>query len=143
MILRLRLISLLFICIFLSNCNQDDEITEPRFFDKIVVTAGNFDNWDLLTGPDLIVSYGENSYDFQSDVIFDVRENDLPVQWTFGFDQEITDANWLFKIEDSDDLGDDQLMFQTNFQGLEKTKEGNPFLLSNSEWIIEIHWKTK
>lgn len=126
------------------NCTKSDDSdpNEIRYFDRIVLNDAELDGWDLLSGPDISIQFGENSYAISGGEVTNVSIDDLPLVWTFSGDIQITDENWLLKLTDEDDFGD-ETMLETNFSGYEKTKDGNPFQLFSSGYSFEIYWKTK
>lgn len=139
---KIRLLSfLLFFAILAPSCDIED--FEIRYFDRIVIVSGDLSNWDLLTGPDLQFSYGINTPSFESEIIKDVSSTDLPLELFFVNGLEVTNDNWVVKIVDVDDLNQNDLLIETQFFGTDKTDEGNPFILSNSNITLEVYWKTR
>ena len=141
--IRLFFFFLIF-AILVPSCGIEDiEGIEIRYFDRVVIIGSDLSNWDLLTGPDLQLSYGINTPIFESEIIKDVSNADLPLELLFIDRLEVTNDNWILKIVDVDDLNQNDLLIETQFFGKDKTDEGNPFILSNSNITLEVYWKTK
>ena len=125
-----------------ASCGVIDDL-EARFFDRVVVSGVDLSAWDILTGPDLRLSYGINKLDFETEILTDVGTNASPVDWIFPANLEITNDNWLFEVVDVDNLTADDVLINTQFFGRDKTDEGNPFVLSNANITLQVYWKTR
>ncbi len=140
---KMRLYVFLFSIILYSSSCGVVEALEVRYFDRVEVSGVDLSNWDILTGPDLRLSYGINNFDFETEVLTDVGNNAAPVEWVFPANLEITNDNWLFKVVDEDDLTSDDVLIDTRFFGRYKTDEGNPFTLSNGNITLQVYWKNR
>jgi len=136
--------SLLLIIIFFlfSGCTKEEVIPGKRYLDKITISKGDLSGLDILTGPDLKLAFGENAYLFDLEVKKDVREDDFPITWTFSSDIALTDAAWLFKITDIDELNKDELVVETSVEGL-LGNNSNPIIIAEEPVTVEVHWKVK
>jgi len=140
---KIYLLSFLIIFVILApSCDEKDPIIR-HYFDRVSVTSGDLTNWDLLSGPDLQLSYGINTANFEGPVIRDVNSSDLPVQWFFVNDLEMTNDNWVIKVVDVDDLNQDDVLIEAQFLARNKANEGNPFILSNSNITLQVYWETR
>ncbi len=124
------------------NCGIVDAL-EVRFFDRVVVSGIDLGAWDVLTGPDLRLSYGINNLDFETEILTNVANTASPVEWIFPANLEVTNDNWVFEVVDVDDLTPDDVLIDTQFFGRDKTEEGNPFVLSNDNITLQVYWKNR
>lgn len=140
---KMRLyIFLIALAIYSSSCGVIDELT-VRYFDRVVVSGVDLSEWDILTGPDLQLSYGINSLDFETNILADISNSAAPLEWVFPANLEITNENWVFRVVDVDDLSADDVLINAQFLGRDKTEEGNPFTLSNDNITLQVYWKTR
>jgi len=140
---KIYLLFFLIISVILApSCDTEDPIPK-YYFDKVLVIGGDLSDWDLLSGPDLQLSYGINTTNFESTVARDVNFSDLPVEWFFVDGLEVTNDNWVIKVVDVDDLNEDDLLIEVQFLGRNKINEGNPFILSNSNLTLQVYWEIR
>lgn len=128
------------IIIFLTGCGKEDAVLESKFFDRITISRGDLSGWDLLTGPDLLVEFGENNYTYELDIVKDADA--LPITWTLSSEIEITNREWLFRISDFDDFLSNDVLIETSVRGL-LDNNNNPIIIATSPITVEIHWKKK
>lgn len=136
---------IIFILCFLVSCGkEDDGPKEKRFLEKVVIEKANLDAWDLLNGPDMKLTYRDGLVDSlslsgESEVFMDVAQVTLPITFE-DIPFELT-SFMEFKVIDVDDFAPDQTMFEEQFNPYDKSENGNPFVLSSTEWRIVFHWK--
>ena len=135
------LILLVLFSLFIG-CTKEEVIAGKRYLDKVTISNGDLSGLDILSGPDLKLAFGENAYLFDLEVKKDVREDDFPITWTFTTDIALTDAEWLFKITDIDELNKDELVVETSVNGL-LDNNSNPIIIAEEPVTVEIHWKVK
>lgn len=131
---------LAFLLLFSPSCGIE-ELFEVKFIDRVVVTDVDLSAWDLFTDPDLQLSYGINSPGMESEIIQDVSNSDIPLEFLLNDRLELTNDNWVIKIVDVDNLSANDVLIEAKFLGLDKTEEGNPFILSNENITLEVFWK--
>lgn len=135
-----NLLSIFIIIIFLTGCGKEEDNLELKFFDRITISRGDLSGWDLLTGPDLLLEFGENSYTYEMDVLKD--SNDLPVSWIIPTEIAITNEAWFFRISDFDDILSNDILLETSVRGL-LDNDTNPIIIGTSPITVEVHWKKK
>jgi len=140
--LSLTSLILLVIASLFIGCTKEEVIQGKRYLDKVTISSGDLSGLDILSGPDLKLAFGENAYLFDLEVKKDVREDDFPITWTFTTDIPLTDAAWLFKITDIDELNKDELVVETSVEGLLGNNQ-NPVIIAEEPVTVEIHWKVK
>ncbi|HFC00313.1 MAG TPA: hypothetical protein ENJ53_05865 [Phaeodactylibacter sp.] len=125
------------------SCGKDESPREHRFLDKVIITEAKLTGWDVLSNPDMMLSYRDGLVDStslsgQSEVIDEVvflpvTFEDIPFELTDFMD---------FRVLDVDEFAADDIMFQRQINPYALSEKGNPFLLSSSDWKIKIYWKT-
>ena len=140
-LLPISLMVVVLLSLFIG-CTKEEVIEGQRYLDKVTISKGDLSGLDILTGPDLKLAFGENAYLFDLEVKKDVREDDFPITWTFTTDIPLTDAAWLFKITDIDELNKDEVVIETSVDGLLDNNR-NPIIIAEEPVTVEIHWKVK
>ena len=132
------------ILILFGSCKKDDGPREKRFFDKIIIEDAKTTGWDVLSGPDMALTFKDNLIDSLANIKTSETKEDvviLPITFedvTF----ELTDLI-EFRVIDINDFAPDQIMWQKQINAYARSEDGNPFLLSDSDWEIKVYWKTQ
>ena len=130
--------------IFAACTKDDDSPKEKRYLEKVVIEKAQLAGWDVLSGPDLILSYRDGlvdstSLEGESEFLEDVVA--VPIVFEeVAF--ELTNFIY-FQVLDVDEFVADQVLFELQFNPYAATEKGNPFEIKTDDWTIKMFWKTQ
>jgi hypothetical protein len=131
---------LLFLTILLAflGCDFDEqppfESPDNIYYSKISLEIGVLSGFDLDTGPDALLTLSGDEFIQTFPVIKDIEL--LPASWDIsGENISISDGNWYIQVEDEDQFGDNELVFEISFNPYQK------YLRQNEAEELEFYYQ--